>query len=161
MRSAIDTPWFSHAPTPITTCAHLVIATGAAAWHSLSARTNAPPSSLLASGHGPLGETDALRDGLIAAGVPASAIELDPAGLRTIHSIERIAQARRVDDRPLVIVTQAFHLPRALWLAQRLSVEAHGLPAAGRLSSPRARLRERAAWIRAFVDVPWRRRHRT
>ncbi|GEM_PF-2802370 len=139
------------------------VAAGAAAWHVLAARADspdAPPPSVLASGHGPLGETEALRDGLVAAGVAVEALAVDASGERTIHSIEYVAREARPDTPPIVFVTQRFHLPRTLWLAQRLGVDAVGLPAEGDVGPPRARVREHVAWLRAFVDASGKYVHR-
>ena len=106
------------------------VAAGAAAYHALVARGDDARATVLASGFGRLGETEALRTQLIAAGVPAEAIELDPNGERTIRTIEFLARDD-AKDRPIVLVSQAFHLARSLWLAERLGVDARGLAAAG------------------------------
>ena len=92
------------------------VAAGAAAYHALVARGDDARATVLASGFGRLGETEALRTQLIAAGVPAEAIELDPNGERTIRTIEFLARDD-AKDRPIVLVSQAFHLARSLWLA--------------------------------------------
>ncbi len=131
------------------------VAAGAAAYHALAARGDAARATVLASGFGRLGETEALRAQLIAAGVPDEAIELDPDGERTIRTMEYLAR-ERAPDRPIVLVTQAFHLPRALWLAEQLGVEALGLPAAGGIGGLGGHVREHLAWLRAVVDR-WRR----
>lgn len=63
------------------------------------------------------------------AGVPSSAIALDYAGLNTYDSVYRardIFGAKRI-----VIVTQAYHLYRALYLARALGLEAWGVAADG------------------------------
>lgn len=128
------------------------VAAGAAAYHALVARGDDARATVLASGFGRLGETEALRTQLIAAGVPAEAIELDPNGERTIRTIEFLARDD-AKDRPIVLVSQAFHLARSLWLAERLGVDARGLAAAGGIGGPRARVREHLAWLRAVVDT--------
>lgn len=128
------------------------VAAGAAAYHALVARGDDARATVLASGFGRLGETEALRTQLIAAGVPAEAIELDPNGERTIRTIEFLARDD-AKDRPIVLVTQAFHLARSLWLAERLGVDARGLAAAGGIGGPRSRAREHLAWLRAVVDT--------
>ncbi|MEM9176509.1 MAG: ElyC/SanA/YdcF family protein [Myxococcota bacterium] len=127
------------------------VAAGAAAYHVLAARGEGRRARILASGHGRLGETDALREQLIAANVPADAIDLDPDGERTIRTLAFLA--RSPEDRPIVLVSQAFHLPRSLWLAERHGLDALGLPAAGGIGGLRARLREHLAWLRALLDV--------
>lgn len=127
------------------------VAAGAAAYHALAARGDAARASVLASGFGRLGETDALREQLRAAGVPDEAIDLDPEGERTIRTMAFLA--REAGDRPIVLVSQAFHLPRSLWLAERHAIEALGLTAAGGIGGLRGRAREHVAWLRALLDA--------
>lgn len=70
-------------------------------------------------------EVAAMRKGLIRRGVPASKIAQDHAGFRTLDSLVR---ARRVFSiRDAVIVTDGFHLPRALYLARANGIDAVGL----------------------------------
>lgn len=86
-------------------------------------------------------------------GVPASALAYDYAGRRTYDSCYR---AKHIfgQDR-LVLVTQAFHLPRALYLCQQFDIDAVGVPADRRSYSAAAwfSLRETLARLRAWVDV--------
>lgn len=61
-------------------------------------------------------------------GVPAGAIVCDGAGLSTYDSLYR---ARDVyGARRIVVVTQQYHLYRALYLARSLGLDAWGVPAA-------------------------------
>jgi SanA protein len=70
-----------------------------------------------------------MRDELIARGVPAKVIELDPLGRRTWDSIRR---ARDVyGKRRILIVSQRDHLARALFLARHIGLEAWGVAARG------------------------------
>jgi SanA protein len=57
--------------------------------------------------------------------------------------------------RAPVICTQAFHLPRALWLARQMGLRGIGFPADRRIyrTIRRVRRRERIAQLRAFIDV--------
>src|SRR3954447_27089800 len=72
-------------------------------------------------------EPTAMRAGLIARGVPASAIYRDFAGVRTRDSVLR---ARTVfGQRRLIIVSQGFHAARAIFLARHEGVEAWGFAA--------------------------------
>ena len=72
-------------------------------------------------------EPAAMREGLIKRGVPAGAIREDFAGVRTYDSVRR---ARGVFGQTrLVIVSQRFHLARAIFLARQTGVEAWGLEA--------------------------------
>ncbi|BCB91234.1 SanA/YdcF family protein [Phytohabitans suffuscus] len=62
---------------------------------------------------------------LTAAGVPTGKVVLDHAGFDTYDSC---ARARRVFGvRQAIVVTQAFHLPRAVTLCRRLGVDATGV----------------------------------
>ena len=74
-------------------------------------------------------EPTVMRDELVARGVPAKVIELDPLGHRTWVSIQR---ARDVyGKRRLLIVSQRDHLARALFLARHIGIEAWGFAARG------------------------------
>ena len=71
-------------------------------------------------------EVNAMKDAAMAAGVPSEDIFMDHAGINTYDSLYRakvIFGAER-----LVIVTQAYHLPWALYIAGRLGMEAVGVP---------------------------------
>ncbi len=74
-------------------------------------------------------EATLMRDELVARGMPASAIELDHKGNRTWDSVFR---ARTVfGKRCLIIVSQRDHLPRAIFLARHIGMEAWGVAAIG------------------------------
>jgi len=71
-------------------------------------------------------EVNSMKDSLIGQGVPGQDVFMDHAGFSTYESIYRtrdIFQAKRV-----IIVTQAYHLPRALFIARALGLEAYGVP---------------------------------
>lgn len=72
-------------------------------------------------------ETGAMRRYLLERGVPAEALWIDRLGLSTYDSISR-AQALFGVQRA-ILVTQRFHLPRALYLAQGLGLETWGVAA--------------------------------
>jgi SanA protein len=84
---------------------------------------------LLVSGDGasldPLGsETALMVEGLRHRGIPAAAITRDDAGLRTLDSM---ARARKIFGlKSVVVVSQEFHLPRALYLARAWGLDAVG-----------------------------------
>jgi SanA protein len=72
-------------------------------------------------------EPNAMRRWLEARGVPPSHIFMDHAGLDTYSSVWR---ARHVFGASrVVVVTQRFHLARAVWLARQVGLEAEGSPA--------------------------------
>ncbi len=75
-------------------------------------------------------EVGTMKDEAIAQGVPAEDIVTDHAGFSTYDSLYRardVFGAKRV-----VIVTQEYHLSRALYLANALGLEAWGVAAAPR-----------------------------
>lgn len=95
-------------------------------------------------------ETSAMRDYAIVRSVPASAILLDPAGLRTYDSCYRARSIFGIGNDEAILVTQEYHLPRAIYTCARLGVRAVGYVAAP-FGGPRGReadLREHPArWL--------------
>ena len=101
------------------------LAGGGALWGRVGRRTAAvggqPQRRLQRTGHhGPGGPTT---------WAPAEAITLDYAGLSTYDSLYRAREIFGVTS--LVIVTQDYHLSRALYLAEALGLEAWGVAAEG------------------------------
>jgi SanA protein len=128
------------------------VAAAAAAYH------HAPSRRILCSGGRSaqrFGEAEALAEALEAAEVPRTAIDLDRSAARTIESIDGVAAMYPEDA--VLIVTQAFHMPRSLYLARRRGLDAWGLVAAGPRPGLRVRLREWLAQHRALLDL-WLRR---
>ncbi len=98
-------------------------------------------------------EPTAMREGLIKRGVPARAIYRDFAGLRTWDSVLR-AQSVFGQQR-LIIVSQRFHLSRAIFLARGAGIEACGFEArdVNRPYSILTTLRRYPSALRAYWDV--------
>ena len=72
-------------------------------------------------------EPEAMRQHALSLGVPDDAIVLDYAGRRTYDTCYR---ARDIFDvQSAILVTQGFHLPRALFLCNMLGVEGIGVSA--------------------------------
>jgi SanA protein len=98
-------------------------------------------------------EPTAMRAGLIERGVPAEAIYRDFGGDRTLESIVR---ARRVYGQTrLIIVSQRFHLARALFLALHEGIDARGFEARD-VDQPYSiftELRRYPSAMRAYWDV--------
>jgi SanA protein len=69
-----------------------------------------------------------MRDALVATGVPANAITCDYAGFRTLDSVLRAQTVFGLTN--FTIVTEEFHCPRSLWIAQqhRLNAVAFAAP---------------------------------
>ena len=72
-------------------------------------------------------EPGAMESYALSLGVPAEAIVLDYAGRRTYDSCFRARAIFGIEK--LVVVTQAFHLPRALFLCNALEIDAYGVTA--------------------------------
>lgn len=96
-------------------------------------------------------EVTPVRKYLLGAGIPSQDIFLDHAGFDTYSSMYRARDVFLV--RSLTIVTQDFHLPRALWIARDLGLDAYGVVAAGREHSPYNYVREIPASFKAIYDV--------
>ena len=98
-------------------------------------------------------EPTAMRAGLIERGVPADRIYRDPMGYRTWDSVLR---ARDVYGQTrMVIVSQRFHLDRALFIARHEGIEAWGLEARD-VDTPYSvftELRRYPSALRAYLDV--------
>jgi vancomycin permeability regulator SanA len=75
-------------------------------------------------------EIRAMRHYLLAQGVPEEALTGDVEGTSTFDSCWRAKSVFGVDDA--LLITQRFHLPRALYLAAHAGIHAHGVAAGGR-----------------------------
>lgn len=106
---------------------------------------------ILVSGFPP--HSNVMLDWMRARGVPDAALIHDPNGQRTVRSM-LFARNECGSTKP-IICTQAFHLPRALWLARSMGMRAVGFPVDRRIygSIRRARRREVFGQVRAFIDA--------
>lgn len=86
-------------------------------------------------------------------GLPQEDLVLDYAGRRTYDSCYRAGEIFGVEQATLV--TQAFHLPRALYTCNRLGLEVTGIEADRRryVQAPWFRFRETLALVRAWLDL--------
>jgi len=100
-------------------------------------------------------EPGAMHDYAISLGVPESVIVLDYAGRRTYDTCYRAKAIFGVDSA--ILVTQAFHLPRALFLCNALGLRAAGVEADNityrKLSLAVWNIREQFATVGALWDV--------
>ncbi len=99
-------------------------------------------------------ETTAMYRDLIRAGVPARYITRDYAGFRTLDSVVRAEAIFGLHD--YIIVSQRFHLERALFIAHAKGQKATGFVARDRRHTAaawRMMLRELIARTKAFLDV--------
>src|SRR3989344_5065336 len=95
-------------------------------------------------------EVTPVRKYLIDAGVEAEDIFLDHAGFDTYSSMYRARHIFLADS--IIVVTQDFHLPRALFVARRLGMSAYGISAASS-SEGRNYIREIPASTKALIDL--------
>jgi SanA protein len=72
-------------------------------------------------------EPQAMHDYATRLGVPSEDIVLDYAGQRTYDTCYRARDIFGLEDA--ILVTQAFHLPRAIYTCNTLGIEAIGVPA--------------------------------
>lgn len=111
---------------------------------------------LLVSGHRDSEYYDETRD-MIAKlrelGVPEEFLISDDQGARTYDSMKRVREVFQVDR--IVIVSDDFHVNRALFLADRLGLDAIALSSAAvdRLDSRKVRIREYFARVKAILDL--------
>ena len=99
-------------------------------------------------------ETGKMKKDLMTAGVPGKYITLDPLGVRTLDSVVR-AEAI-FDLKDYIIVSQRFHLERALFIAKAKGQKVIGFMAKdipGTAAAYRMKAREYLARAKAFLDV--------
>ncbi len=98
-------------------------------------------------------EISVMHRWLLERGVAPDRIVVDDEGFRTYESCKRAAQVYRL--KRVVLITQRFHLGRALYLCRSFGLEAYGVPA-------NVRAYEKDAWyvtrdllasIKAWIDV--------
>ena len=89
----------------------------------------AAPKILMSGDHGNINydEVDAMKHYAVDAGVPTQDVFMDHAGFSTYETMVRakeIFQAKKV-----LIVTQTYHLYRAMYIAEQFGLEAYGVAA--------------------------------
>ncbi|WP_143052921.1 SanA/YdcF family protein [Propionibacterium cyclohexanicum] len=110
---------------------------------------------ILVSGHAEEGydEPDVMANYLADQGVPRRCVVCDGEGMDTWSSCLRAQRVYGVDA--LVVVTQAYHLPRALAACRMLGIDAQGAPDRSRARTARwwrYRLRELPAAVKLIAD---------
>ncbi len=100
-------------------------------------------------------EPGRMADYAIARGVPAEAIQPDYGGRKTYDTCYRARDIFQVDGA--ILVSQAFHLPRALFICDQLGLDVVAVPADLRAYGPRSlrwsENRELAALLGALLEV--------
>ncbi|HEX8510987.1 MAG TPA: ElyC/SanA/YdcF family protein [Propionibacteriaceae bacterium] len=104
-------------------------------------------------------EPDAMRNYLISAGVPANKVVADYAGFDTYDSCARAKLIFGITE--LVVVTQSYHLPRAVATCRRLGLSASGVGDDTARQFRRAwrsgALRDQLACVKTVIDLTIRR----
>jgi vancomycin permeability regulator SanA len=113
------------------------------------------PKFLLSGDHGQKSydEVNSMRDYIQAKGVDKKLIFLDHAGFSTYESIYR---ARDIfEAKKVIIVTQEYHLTRALYLAEKMGIEAQGVASDyfAYAGMQRFKAREILARVKDFIFV--------
>ncbi len=87
------------------------------------------PKIIMSGDHGKesYDEVNLMKEYAIEKGVPSEDIFMDHAGFSTYDSIYRARDIFKV--KKMIIVTQKFHLYRALYLSNKLGIEAYGVMA--------------------------------
>jgi SanA protein len=100
-------------------------------------------------------EPQAMREYALSLGVPEQAIVLDYAGRRTYDTCYRARHIFGV--KKAILVTQSFHLPRALYICNNLDIQVNGVASDLRTYPRRSltfwNLREVPATLVAFWEV--------
>ena len=99
-------------------------------------------------------EPKAIRDSLIARGVPEDKIILDYEGTRTLNSIVKAKVVYRLDS--VTIISQKYHNEGAVYLADKYGLHVVGYnadPSPVRMSRLKNSLREYLARVKMFIDI--------
>ena len=97
---------------------------------SVELYNNNSESKIVVSGdHGKINydEVNVMKDYLIEKGISSENIFMDHAGFSTYDSLYRVKEIFKAEK--IVIVTQEYHLYRALYIANQLGIEAYGVGA--------------------------------
>jgi SanA protein len=98
-------------------------------------------------------EPEAMRQKALSLGVPNEAIALDYAGRRSYDTCYRAKAIFKVDQA--ILVTQAFHMPRVLYLCNRLGVDSVGVESDLRIYRKSSMLYWNARELPATVAALW------
>ncbi|WDV45675.1 ElyC/SanA/YdcF family protein [Clostridiaceae bacterium M8S5] len=84
---------------------------------------------LLSGDHGRknYNEVESMKQYMLKAGVKEQDIFMDHAGFSTYESVYRAKEVFEVEN--MIVVTQKFHLSRAVYTARKLGIKAFGIPA--------------------------------
>lgn len=92
-------------------------------------KLGASPKIIMSGDHGRTNydEVNTMKQIAIDSGIPSCDIFMDHAGFSTYETIYRAKEIFKADK--IIIVSQNYHLYRALYIAEQLGIEAHGVDA--------------------------------
>ena len=98
-------------------------------------------------------EPEAMKNALVASGIPESAVYLDYAGFRTLDSVVRMNTI--FGQESFTVISQKFHNERALYLAKVNGLSAVGYNARNvtKFYGIKTRIREYLARVKMFMDI--------
>lgn len=100
-------------------------------------------------------EVNVMKKFFLDKNVPAEDVFMDHAGFTTYDSMYRARDIFKVNK--MIVVTQEFHLPRAVFIAREMGIEAYGVGAStgnyGNLVMLSNNIRETLARSKAFIAV--------
>ena len=115
----------------------------------------ASPKIIMSGDHGTVeyDEVNTMKQVAVESGIPSSDVFMDHAGFSTYESIYRAKEIFGAEK--IIIVTQEYHLYRALYIARALGIEAYGVDADYRTYWGQAKrdLREVLARCKDFATV--------
>lgn len=115
----------------------------------------AAPKLLMSGDHGTEGydEVDAMKRYAVDRGIPSEDVFMDHAGFSTYETMYRAKEVFAAEK--VLIVTQKYHLYRALYIAEKLGLEAYGVDADYRQYSGQIQrdIREILARVKDFFMV--------
>lgn len=123
---------------------------------SLEVKNKLKESKLLMTGdHGRKGynEVRAMKNFALRNNVEEKDIFMDHAGFNTYDSIYRAKEIFNV--KKAIVITNEYHLPRALYIARKMGIEAYGISSDKRnyLMMSVYKKREALAQVKAFIEV--------
>ncbi|MCC5848171.1 MAG: YdcF family protein [Verrucomicrobia bacterium] len=100
-----------------------------------------------------INEPEDMKEALMERGVPENRIVCDYAGLRTLDSVVRLRKVFQVEEA--IVVSQAWHAERAIYLAKGHGVDLRGFAARDvrRHNGFRTKSREQLARVKAVMDL--------
>ena len=110
-------------------------------------KKNVAPKIIMSGDHGKQSydEVNAMKKYAIAEGVPSKDIFMDHAGFETYDTMYR---ARDVfGAKKVIIVTQKYHLYRAMYAAKKLGLDAYGVSATKRTYDNKQWMRDMREWL--------------